>query len=44
MHGDITGPYRPLLYGRFPYHQFVLYDEEQNHVLAEGQSLIVRGA
>jgi hypothetical protein len=38
-HGDVIGPYWPGLYEQFLDFQFVLYDEEQDDVLGEGQTV-----
>jgi hypothetical protein len=39
MHGDVLSRYWPELYEQFPEYQFVLYDDEQDDVLAEGQTI-----
>src|SRR5213080_2376133 len=39
LHGDVLHPLWPALYERFPDFQFVLYDEERDEVLAEGQTV-----
>ena len=39
MHGEVVGDYWPRLYEQFPDFQFVLYDDEQDDVLAEGQTI-----
>jgi hypothetical protein len=38
-HGDVLSTYWPRLYEQFPDFQFVLYDDEQDDVLAEGQTV-----
>ncbi|HZU73151.1 MAG TPA: hypothetical protein VE990_10330 [Acidimicrobiales bacterium] len=40
-HGDVVGPYWDSLYQVFPDFQFVLYDEDADEVLAEGQTIPV---
>lgn len=39
VHGEIIGRYWPLLYERFADYQFVLYDDEHDAVLAEGNTM-----
>lgn len=39
LHGDVTNRYWARLYDDFPDFQFVLYDDEQDEVLAEGHVL-----
>ena len=38
-HGDVLNVYWERLYERFPEFQFVLYDDEHDEVLAEGQTI-----
>ena len=38
-HGDVANRFWPLLYDEFPDLQFVLYDEEEDAVLAEGHTI-----
>jgi len=38
-HGDVMGLFWARLYVDFPDYQFVLYDEEEDEVLAEGQTV-----
>ena len=38
-HGDVVTPYWPRLYEDFPEFQFVLYDEDEDVVLAEGHTI-----
>lgn len=39
VHGEVISRYWPLLYERFADYQFVLYDDELDAVLAEGQTI-----
>ena len=39
MHGEVVSRYWPLLYERFAHYQFVLYDDDLDEVLAEGQTI-----
>jgi hypothetical protein len=38
-HGAVLNTYWDRLYDRFPEYQFVLYDDEHDEVLAEGQTI-----
>ena len=39
VHGEVISQHWPLLYERFADYQFVLYDDELDAVLAEGQTI-----